>query len=335
MKSEVIFVKDRLLNDLLDGIETAANKMTRLGAVIKSRTSLTWSVSLAWVILKSPAVRKHLSGTITLRADEVRELECSAEERARIAELLKLARKGHFRIMEDFATVDPSSDFAELKEMTTYLRTGVITIDKHGNTVIAKNAKELLTAYCSVIVETDAEAAFVEKAREMQQYDGDMKAARQKLIEAHRELVALAKDRKGSAAKYLGYSENAPAMREVNLSEEIRLSSDSAVWRALVTFVKPSRGEKDGPRFYNSVGIPTYDLTQVYALTGYRPEATPALRHQYAELYKDVPYRGANPNSPYVELYEDTPEGNAAFVADYNAGALSAIVKATYEKMTI
>lgn len=335
MKAEVIFVKDRLLNELLGGIENAAQKMTRLGDVIKARTSLTWSVSLAWVILKSPAVRKHLSKAVTLNADEVREQECSPEERARITELLKLARKGHFRIMEDFATVDPSSDFAELKEMTTYLRTGAITVDRSGNTVIAKNAKELLTAYCSVVVETSKEAEFVEKVREMKQYENEMKAARQKLTEAHGELVQLTKVRTGHAAEYLSQTENAPGMREVCLSDEIRLSSDSSVWRALVTFVKPTRGEQDGPRFYNRWGIPTYDFEQVYKLTGYRPEATPALRYQYAGLYKDVPYRGYNPNLPYVEEYDDTPDGYAAFVADYKAGKLSAINKLTFEKVTI
>ncbi len=329
MKTETIFVKDRLLAELLGGIEDAAAKMDRVGRLIKARTSLTWCVPLAWVILKSPAVRKHLSGKLTLTTGELRQLECSDEERSKIAELMALARKGRLRIVEDLVNVDVASDFADLKNVSTYLRTGAIVIDKAGNTVIAKNAKELLTTYCSVTVRTEDEAAFVAKVREMQNYENEIQAACEKLADAHREFVKLAKYRQGAALEHCQRS-NGKNYDGVTLSNEIRLSNEGAIWRALITFMRSDFDTFNGPRFYNRIGIPGYDFEQVYKLSGYKPAATPALRYQFPELYKDVPYRGE-----LSSLYDDTPEGYAAFKADADAGKTCAECYLYYDQIHI
>lgn len=329
MKTETIFVKDRLLAELLGGIEDAAAKMDRVGQLIKARTSLTWSVPLAWVILKSPAVRKHLSGALTLTAGELRQLECSAEERGKIAELMALAKKGRLHIVEDFAKIDAASDFADLKNVSTYLRTGAIIIDKAGKTTVAKNAKELLTDYCSVTVRTADEAAFVAKVREMQNYENEIQAAREKLAGAHREFVKLAKSRQGAALEHCQRS-NGGDFDGVTLSDEIRLSNAGAIWRALITFMKSDYDTYDGPHFYNRIGIPAYDVEQVYNLTGYRPEATPALRYRFPKLYENVAYRGE-----LTGLYDDTPNGYAAFKADADAGKQCADCQLVYNRIYI
>lgn len=330
MKTETIFVKDRLLAELLGGIEDAAAKMDRVGQLIKARTSLTWSVSLAWVILKSPAVRKYLSGALTLTAGELRQLECSAEERGKIAELMALAKKGRLHIVEDFAKIDAASDFADLKNVSTYLRTGAIVIDKDGNTAVAKNAKELLTDYCSVTVRTADEAAFVAKVREMQKYENEIQAACEKLAGAHREFVKLAKYEQGAALKHCQRN-NGGDYDGVTLSDEIRLSNAGAIWRALITFMKSNYTAYDGPHFYNRIGIPAYDVEQVYNLTGYRPEATPALRYRFPKLYENVAYRGELSSA----LYDDTPDGYAAFTADEAAGKPCADCELVYNRIYI
>ena len=334
MKSEVIFIKDRLLNDLLSGIDAAADKMARLGSVISQRTSLTWSVPLAWVILKSPAVRKYLENTLRLTGDEARQLDCSDEERSKIAELLQLAQKGRFHVVEDFVRIDPADDFADLKEITTYLRTGAITVDKQGRTVKAKNAADLLAAYCTVSADTAQEAEFVSKVREMQSLDAQIKTARQNLMNSHREFIQLAKSRQGEASNHLAASYT-KTTREICLSDEIRLNSDSAVWRSLITYLKPARGTDDGPRFYNRVGIPGFGWDKVFELSGYRPAATPALRYRYPELYKDVPFRGTAGDRWNGELYEDTPEGMKAFKQALREGQYSADSLLDYRYMFI
>ena len=302
MEKKTVFVKDILLQELKNDIHDAAALFTELGDVVKKYIpNAKWSLALLWILMQKAEVREYFRAEIVKKAAEKAGLPCEYDRKgtANLSQEVIINRK----VVEATVTkelgvikkLDQLEKYGDgLKNLSTYLRTGAIYIDVDGWVTVADDYAELLKTYCSVTVESRAEAAFVSAVEAM-------RAGVDQIKQNHAKLAELAATPQGKEdIESCGYMAD-----RLLVGSRLRLSSDSAVWRALVTFVTAHR-EKDVARFFNSKGIPTFSVKEVYTFSGYLAEPTPGLRIKYPELYKNVAYRGYYSSAA---PFEDTPEG--------------------------
>lgn len=301
MEQKTIFVKDKLLTELENNIQDAAALVTETGEVIKNNfPNVKWSVALLWILTQKAEVRDYFCRELAKRAAAANGLSCEygSKNAANLPQsIIDNRRINEAMIAKELGTIKRLGRLANsadgLKNLSTYLRTGALYIDADGWTIIDDKAADLLKTYCSVTVENKTEAAFVATVEKMREAAASIKQAHGKLAE----LAATPQGKKDIAdCDYMA--------DRLLVGSRLRLSSDSAVWRALVTFVAVHR-TKDVARFFNGVGIPKYSVSEVYALTGYLPAPTPGLRIKYPDLYKNVAFRGYYSSAAQ---YDDTPE---------------------------
>ncbi len=292
MEVKTIFIKDLLLQELTNDIQEVANVVTEIGEVVKKRfPELKWNTALLWVLVQNYEVRNYFMHEIARRNANANGFDCAYKPFGEIDAIDKMSdtvreqrRFNEMLISRDTRVIKSldliSKNLGNLKNLSTYLRTGALYIDEDGYVIIADNAKQLLQAYCSVTAENKNELAFVAKIEAM-------KEAAIKIKQLQVELSALAAKSKGKKS----IADSCYAVERLLVAENMRLTSDSVTWRALVTFLATYRS-KDTPRFFNTVGIPAFDAENIYNVSGYLWPATPGLRMRYPQLYKNVDYRG-------------------------------------------
>lgn len=302
MEVKTVFVKDKLLRDLENNIHDAAALATELGEVIKTHfPNVKWDTALLWIIMQNAEVRDYFCLEMAEKAAKKAGLSCEYDRKdtGNLSQSVIVNRKiNEAAIAKELGIIRKIGQLAKygdgLKDLSTYLRTGAIFIADDGWVTIAENYADLLKTYCSVTAENKAEAAFANTVEAMREHVAQIKQGHAKLAE----LAATPQGQKDIAdCDYMA--------DRLLVGSRLRLSSDSAVWRALVTFVTVHRS-KDVARFFNSMGIPKFDVKEVYARTGFLPDPTPGLRIKYPELYKNVNYRGYYSSAAQ---FDDTPEG--------------------------
>ena len=302
MEVKTIFVKDKLLRELENNIHDATALVTELGEVVKNQfPNLKWDNALLWIIIQKAEVRDYFCLEMAKKAAKNANLSCEYDRKdtGNLSQSVIVNRKiNEAAIAKELGIIKKIGQLAKygdgLKDLSTYLRSGAIFIAADGWVTIAENYVDLLKTYCSVTVENKAEAAFANTVEAMREHAAQIKQAHAKLAE----LAATPQGKKDIAdCDYMA--------DRLLVGSRLRLSSDSAVWRALVTFVAAHRS-KDVARFFNAMGIPKFDVKEVYDRTGFLPDPTPGLRIKYPELYKNVAYRG---DYSSASRFDDTPEG--------------------------
>ena len=305
MEIKTVFVKDKLLSDLIANINEAAALFTELLDVIKNQfPRIERNTDLLWILLQKNEVREYLCSEIAKNAAIKNGLNCEYDRtdmanlsqstifERRVNEATIAHELGIFKRISNLVKYDYQN--GKLRHLQTYLRTGAIYVDADGWVTIATDSEKRLKAYCSVTVENKTEAAFVSKVEAMRDHVAKIK-------KLHTELADLAATDAGKD----DISNSAYMEDRLLVGKQMRLSGDNAVWRSLVTFVTAHRTE-DIARFFNSFAIPEYDVIDVYNRVGYLSAPTPGLRLKYPALYENVAFRGSFGSSPFDE---DTPEG--------------------------
>ena len=279
MKKKV-FVHAALLESLAAILPETAEKITAAGEALRANfPNIPWNARTLWILANEPDARRVLYVAIMERAAEAAKLPCDWQNE-KPTEETRLNRK-----LVELQTREARAPFLALDGLAhlgAYLRTGVITISKKGETITAQDAAARLAEYCTLYAETDAQAAFVAGLEKMQ-------AAALALESSYKEaLAAVPAGPERDALARIGWQYNTPAA--LGLAENgdgfISLFSQDAAPRALISFFRLS-GTAGAPKFYNLAGVESYTAQDAAQLVGCKPEAIKrlALRTLYPALF--------------------------------------------------
>ena len=273
-----VFTDTARLKRLENCLPIAAERVTAAGDAMRAQfPALPWNTRALWVLAFEPGARDYLCKIILQRGADAAGLCCAwdkedytpkvvnvilpeeVEHPAPLSAEIKLNRKFVERDTETARA--PFRGLDAVPELETYLRTGVLSIGKKGETITAPDAAERLEDFCTLYAETDAQAAFVENLEKMQNAAGEMSAAYVKTLaqlpaQARRHLSA-------NAGFYM------PTLGALAQGGQIALTAKDAAARALITFFNLARpGVEAAPKFYNLAGIWNYTAEDANALIG-------------------------------------------------------------------
>lgn len=276
---EQLFSNDELRQQLTNSLPGAADYITETGARLRRLfPGLVWATPTLWALGQYADLRESLCKQIREKKAEEMQLVCSYGE-LNPSEEIRLNRK----LVEMSARADISaiSGFS-LAAIEPYLRCGALSIDAAGNTITAPNAAALIADYCAVFVESAQEKEFVQSL-------AALKDAAQALEGAHANLCKCVCTAAGKKA--LEGGKHFYSIHRLPIGDNLRLADKDAIFRAFVAYCIPLR-KREQPHFYNAEGRKVISIAELYALTGYKPQATAALRLKFPELYKAAPFRG-------------------------------------------
>lgn len=305
MEKKTVFVKDVLLTELTDELQRVAAVLKDAGEGFKTLfPSIAWKNETVQALVFDP-----LAGEINqfLYCDLIRR---KADENSVSVGFIADSgvRPGNdqekanynfiqFQIGGNWRKIQALRDQKNARSLQTFLRTGALTIDAYGLAVVAKDAANRLKDYCSVTVENDQEKAYYDKAVALQKAANAIKTMRDELADAAATPAArkdILTDRRD--------------IEKLRLSEEIRLTSVSAIWRGLITHVLIYR-KNDAPHFFNDQGKTLLSLAEIYNLLGFKPRASAGLRIACPDLYDGVAFENVWPyTAEYFKEYKQELE---------------------------
>ncbi len=300
---KVVFFDSKRREALEANLATTANIVTATGNVVKNHfDNLIWCTQLVWVlryeaearkqlcqaILKETAKREGLAcewekGTPTAPAVKLLALEETIERPQPLSEETRINRKLCELKVKD--TLTAIEDIGGAANLEVYLRTGVIYIDKKGQTAIADDAADRLNDFCTLCAETEEQAAFISTVEKMQAAARDLENAYKEICKvnvhpiARREITACGSEYDQSRYRLTSDQNGA-----------LRLTAEDTAARALITFFGLSRIRRI-PKFYNNAGVYAYTAHDAAKLLGRELEAL-QIRRYYPEYYKTDAYTG-------------------------------------------
>lgn len=301
---KVVFFDSQRRGALEATLATAANIVTATGNVVKNHfPNLIWCTQLVWVLRYEAEARKQLCQAILEETAKRERFECEWEKGTPTAPAVKL-----FALKETIERPQPLSEetrinrkLCELKAKDTvatindmggaanldvYLRTGIIYIDKKGQTVIADDAADRLDDFCTLCAETEEQAALVLAIEKMQAAALDLENAYKEICKVNVYSTA----RREIAARGYEYDQSRYHLTS-DKEGEIRLTDEDTAARALITFFGLSRIRRI-PKFYNNAGVYAYTTHEAAKLLGRELEAL-QIRCHYPEYYKTDAYTGS------------------------------------------
>ena len=245
---------------------------------------LTWDTRALWVLAFEPGARAHYCKEILEREAEASKLPCdwdrpdNTDPKPReiagfiynprpepLSEEIRLNRKFvEIRTRDLRAKIQALGGILFLED---YLRAGVLSIGKDGQTLTAKEADARLDEFCTLFAEDKQQAAFVEGVERM-------RAAALALAEAAQDTAKAAQGTAGAPLLSNCVGDYGPARLDL-LAEPracygynvIRLMDPEAVPRALITAFDLERKERK-PKFYNRAGAWDYTREEAEAAAG-------------------------------------------------------------------
>lgn len=246
---KAVFIDEARRKSLDVFLQGTADKITAAGNAVKANfPALTWNTLCAVVLHNESAARDYLCRMILDATAERLKLPCYWDEQHPVEET-RLNRK-----LVDLQARDvyaPIKDFNGVAYLETYLRTGAITINKKGQTVIAEDAAARLDDFCTVYAETEEQARFVAGVERMQRAALELEAAYQDTcatLTAKTHRAALGACAWAYKAAQFGLVPGAAGT--------IQLTAKDATARALISYFDRTRDT--APKFYNLAGILAY-----------------------------------------------------------------------------
>lgn len=244
MKKQVIYKEENLSRSLLAGLPHAAASINALGELVRADfPALQWGAKFVWA-LSGPyeAAKQAFSGAVLLKTASKmgiaypRGLERTLDETQRLEKkLVELQASKAIEIVWNVCGVEA-------------LRTGAITFDKNGTAVVAENAAELLSDFCTIYAENEQEARFYAALQDLQDAAKGLAGKFAKLEELAPNKAAKADISLGS----WGYNANSFIIGNP-IGSNIRITGPEAGKRAFFAFVLPGQRQTQ-PKYYNDVG---------------------------------------------------------------------------------
>lgn len=265
--------------------------------------SLAWNTRALWVLAFEPEAREHYCKEILKREEEATRLPCrwdynpqpfrpgydmpgapAAPTPEPLPEAIRLNRK--FVEIRTQQTRERIQALGSIPFLWDYLRAGVLSIGRKGETITAKNAGALLDEFCTLFAEGREQVEFVEKVEALQ-------AAALALSQAFGKLGEAAQG--GRFASLLEHCASDYDAARLDLLAEsrlfypfarIRLLEKDAAARALITFFDLERTEKR-PKFYNEAGGWAYERKDAEEAAGFELRGNLALWTAHRAAYPD------------------------------------------------
>ena len=273
-----VFTDTARLKRLENCLPIAAERVTAAGDAMRAQfPALPWNTRALWVLSFEPGARDYLCKIILQRGADAAGLCCAwdkedytpkvvnvilpeeVEHPAPLSAEIKLNRKFVERDTETARA--PFRGLDAVPELETYLRTGVLSIGKKGETITAPDAAERLEDFCTLYAETDAQAAFVENLEGMRDAAAKMSAAYLKTLAG---LPAQARPQLAANAGFY-----MPTLGAIAKGGQLLLKGEDTPARALISFFGLTRVTPDTPpKFYNLAGIWNYTAEDANALIG-------------------------------------------------------------------
>lgn len=292
MRKQVYFDEARR-GALADRLAEAAATITATGELFREHfPGLAWNTRALWVLAFEPGARAHYCKEILEREAEASKLPCdwdrpdNTDPKPRdiagfiynprpepLSEEIRLNRKFvEIRTRELRGKIQALGGIPFLED---FLRAGVLSIGKDGETLTAKDAEVRLDDFCTLFAEDKQQAAFVEAVERM-------RAAALALAEASQDAAKAAQGAPGAPLLSNCAGDYAPARLELLAEprtgygyDAIRLLDPEAVPRALITAFDLERKERK-PKFYNRAGAWAYTREEAEAAAGCSlPELAP------------------------------------------------------------
>lgn len=276
---KVVFFDTARRKSLETFLPIAAQRVTAAGDAMRaSFPALPWNTRALWVLAFESGARDYLCKIILQRAADAAGLLCAWDkEAASTDEETRLNRK-----IIEMQTREARAPFLALDavpHLEAYLRTGVLSIGKKGETITAQDAAARLDAFCTLNAETDAQAAFVAALERLQRAALELESAYKETLKA---VPAGSPPRRAFAGMAWQYT-----AAEFGLSPNAEgffpLTAQDAPARALIGFFNLAAKWKE-PKFYNLAGIWAYTPEDAAALFGCKLGAL-QMRSRYPHLY--------------------------------------------------
>ena len=285
MKKQIIYFDKARRGALACLLADAAATITAAGDTFRELfPSLPWNTRALWVLAFEPEARDYYCKEILKREEEASGLRCDWDYKepsglepypiygcplnSRPAPLSAEARVNrHYVRLRTQDSRDKIQALGGIPRLEEFLRTGVLSIGKAGETIIAKDAEERLDDFCTLYAEGPQQAAFVEGVEKM-------RAAANALLASY---LATAKSAKGipRPAFFANCAGDFVPTRLELLAEKracygyqvVKLLDPEAVPRALITLFDLGHTEKR-PKFYNLAGIWAYTKEEAEEAAG-------------------------------------------------------------------
>ena len=309
MRKQVYFNEARRAA-LADRLPDAVDAITAAGEIFREHfPGLTWNTRALWVLAFEPEAREHYCKEILEREAEASKLPCAWDRKDNLepkpreiagfiynprpeplSEEIRLNRK--FVEIRTRATREKIQALGGIPYLWDFLRAGVLSIGKDGQTLTAKDADALLDEFCTLYAEGREQVEFVEKVEALQ-------AAAVGLSQAFGKLGEAAQG--GRFVSLLEHCASDYDATRLDLLAEcrlfypyagIRLLDPEAVPRALITFFDLGWTEKR-PKFYNEAGGWAYTKEEAEEAAGIKMQGNLALWSTHRAAYPD-PLPGAN-----------------------------------------
>ena len=288
----------------------AAATITAAGEIFREHfPALAWNTRALWVFAFEPEARDHYCKEILKREAEASRLPCRWDYEPApflpgydmpgapakpapepLPEAVRLNRK--FVEIHTREQREKIQALGSIPFLWDYLRAGVLSIGRKGETITARNAEALLDEFCTLYAEGREQIDFVEKVEGLRAAAVALSQAFGKLGEAAQggRFVSLlehcASDYDTTRLDLLAGS------RLLYPFSRIRLLEKDATARALVTFFDLERAG-GGAKFYNHAGGWTYEQKDAEEAAGFEMRGNLALWSTHRAAYPD-PLPGAN-----------------------------------------
>ena len=303
MRKQVYFDAARR-GALADRLAEAAATITAAGEIFREHfPGLAWNTRALWVLAFEPEAREHYCKEILEREAEASKLPCAWDRKDNLepkpreiagfiynprpeplSEEIRLNRK--FVEIRTRATREKIQALGSIPFLWDYLRAGVLSIGKDGETLTAKDADARLDEFCTLYAEGKQQVAFVEGVE-------GLRGAAVALAQAFGKLGEAAQG--GRFVSLLEHCASDYDTTRLDLLAEcrlfypyagIRLLDPEAVPRALITFFDLGRTEKR-PKFYNHAGGWAYTKEEAEEAAGIKMLGNLALWSSHRRAYPD------------------------------------------------
>ena len=295
---EAIYFNKKLYHHLKTFLPVFAERVTAAGKVVKKHLpTIPWNSRTLWIVCGEEAVRRYICGELN-RLEAIHQgLECEWGRREpgpghiepyfitgwnmeNEPEVLAPEVKRNRRFVTDNTRPDREAIMAlawnELAD--AYLRTSAVTIGDNGRTIVAHDADTRLKDFCTLSVETEEQAAFVEAATRVK----DLAEA---LASSFDDLCAATPSLRDLKRLSAGYDPARLPLIPISGGVPIPLCAPNAIARALITFFSLASSVLGSPKFYNRAGYWAYFPADVGTATGGMVTDTSGARSRVPELY--------------------------------------------------
>lgn len=296
---EALYFNTNLFKTLKTFLPTFADRVTAAGKVMQKHfPSIPWNTRTLWLVCGEEAVRRYICDELNRQEAKKQKLECEWGRREPGPGYIDPKASALWHEVIDrqpeplspettknrrFVTWNTKTDREAIMVLAwneladAFLRTAAVTIGDKGRTAVARDAETRLKDFCTIRVETEEQAAFVEAVTKVQ----DLADALASSFEDLCDTIPDAGEVRRLAA---GYD---PAKLPLIPTERgsIPLCAPHAVARALVTFFRLGTSVLGDPKFYNRAGFWAYLPADVGAVTGGKVTDTSDARNRVPELY--------------------------------------------------